>query len=140
MRQVEEQLAAVWLPAAPGELRGAVLTRVRRELRAGRWDQRLARTTVILLVLGVALNGGVAFRISGQHERSTSRVVSSNDRPSLLHTAMVVAEVTDAATGRRFAEQLAALSGRVLTADEAAAIDAAMERVGSSGPGNGNKG
>jgi hypothetical protein len=37
-----------------------------------------------------------------------------------------VAEATDAATGSQFARQLAALRGRKLTADEAAAIDAAV--------------
>ncbi len=55
-------------------------------------------------------------------------VAKSNTRQSLVDTAIVVAEATDAATGRRFARQVAAISGHELTADEAAAIDAAIDR------------
>jgi hypothetical protein len=49
-----------------------------------------------------------------------------NPRRSLVDTAVVVAEATDARTGRQFARQLAAMTGYKLTVDEAAAIDAAV--------------
>jgi hypothetical protein len=55
-------------------------------------------------------------------------MVQARSRQSLVETAVVVAQATDAATGRRFARQLAAISGHKLTADDAAAIDAAIER------------
>jgi hypothetical protein len=57
----------------------------------------------------------------------------------LIDTAIVVAEATDASTGIRFARQLAAMSGHELTRDEAAAIDAAIQREESHAT-NGNRG
>jgi hypothetical protein len=50
----------------------------------------------------------------------------ANPRQSLVDTAIVVAEATDARTGRQFVRQLAAMTGHKLTVDEAAAIDAAI--------------
>ncbi len=133
---IERQLTAVLPSGAPPELRGAVLTDVQHELRAARWDRRLVRAAVVLLVVGVGLNVAVGLRTAGPRIGSQPPVAQSSTRQSLVDTAVVVAEATDAATGNRFARQLAAMSGRELTADEAAAIDAAVRRVAA----NGNKG
>ena len=62
-----------------------------------------------------------------------------DSQPSLVATAIVVAEATDAPTARRFAHQLAAMRGRTLTDDEAAAIEVAVRRPTSRGV-LGNKG
>jgi hypothetical protein len=126
LEQVEWQLAGTRFPAAPSGLRAAVLSGVQLELRASRWDRRLAWTTALLLIVGVGLNVGIVWQESiagGSRARSRAPTAS---RQSLVDTAVLVAEATDAATGSQFARQLAALSGRELTADDAAAIDAAI--------------
>jgi hypothetical protein len=125
---LERRLAATGVQGAPGGLRGAVLGDVQRELRAARWDRRLARAAVLLLVVGVGLNVAISWRQDGAAGGSQQRIAKVNTRQSLVDTAVVVAEVTDAATGRRFARQLAEMTGGELTKGEAAAIDAAIER------------
>lgn len=136
LEPIERQLSGVRPRGAPSELRAAVLADVRRELRAARWDRRLARAAAVLLVVGVGLNVAMGWRSTGLRDGSRQQVVQSTERNSLVDTAVVVAEATDAATGSRFARQLAAMSGRELSADEAAAIDAAVQRAAA----NGNKG
>jgi hypothetical protein len=133
---IERQLTAVLSSGAPPELRGAVLADVQRELRAARWDRRLTRAAALLLVVGVGLNVAIGLRSTGSREAAPQQMARSNSRQSLVDTAVVVAEATDAATGSRFARQLAAMSGRELTADEAAAIEAAVRRAVK----NGNRG
>jgi hypothetical protein len=128
LEQIEWQLAGTRVPAAPNSLRAAVLSSVQRELRASRWDRRLAGTAAVLLIVGMGLNVGIVWHESiedGARARPSAPVAS---RQSLVDTAVLVAEATDAATGSHFARQLAALSGRELTADDAAAIDAAIGR------------
>jgi hypothetical protein len=133
LNQIERQLADSELLTAPRELRTAVLRDIERELRAARWDRRLAQVAAVLLVAGVGLNVAIASRTAGSHVRSQQSVAESSKRQSLVDTAVVVAESTDPATGRRFAAQLAAMSGRELTSDEAAAIDAAVRQVSRNG-------
>lgn len=72
-------------------------------------------------------------RVNGTGQLQVAR---GNQRQSLVEAAVVVAETTDAATGSRLARQLAAMSGRGLTVDEQAAIEAAVRRAAA----NGNKG
>jgi hypothetical protein len=48
----------------------------------------------------------------------------------LIETAIVVAEATNADTGRLFARKWAAMSGRALTEREIAAIDASNREEG----------
>ena len=91
----------------------------------------------MLLVVGVGLNVAIGLRSAGSRDAAPQQIARSSSQQSLVETAIVVAEATDAATGSRFARQLAAMSGRELTADEAAAIDAAVERAAHA---NGNKG
>ena len=123
---VERQIAGVRAPDAPNELRAAVLRDVQRELRAARWDRRLGRVAAVMLVVGVGLNAAVA-RHSNRAQQS--HLAAGSTRDSLIHTAVIVAEATDASTARQYARQFAALRGRQLSGEEAAAIDAAVERA-----------
>jgi hypothetical protein len=135
LERVERQLAQLRPRGGGSELRAAVLADVERELRASRWDRRLARAAAVLLMVGVGLNVAVGLRSDGAHDGSRQSMAQSSARQSLVDTAAVVAEATDAATGSRFARQLAAMSGRELTAEESAAVDAAVRRAA-----NGNRG
>jgi hypothetical protein len=131
--QLEERLAAAGL-GAPAALRAAVLGDVRRELRASRWDRRLARTAAAVMLLGVgwnALNVAIDGRGDLRAGPGTERVVVAEVRQdALVQMAATVAEATDAETGRRVARQLAMLGGRELSGEQNAAIDAAL-REGS---------
>jgi hypothetical protein len=123
---IESQLANVHPKAAPAALRAAVLADVERELRAACWDRRLGRVATALIMIGVGLNFTAGWRLGGSVNVRHENVAQSEMRPSLVDTAVIVAEATDAETARQFARQLAAMSGREITADEAAAIDAAV--------------
>jgi hypothetical protein len=137
LEQIERQMAATELPGSPVGLRGAVLGDVQRELRAARWDRRLARAAVVLLVLGVGMNVAMGLRSDGAGTRRLDQPQQAVARSSLIDTAVVVAEATDATTARQFARQMAAMAGRKLSVDEAAAIDAAVRRPAArSAPGS----
>jgi hypothetical protein len=123
----EQQLLSMRTRGAPLQLRSAVIIEVQRELRRARWDRRFARATALLLVAGVGLNSAVVWRMAGPGSSLSANVARSNSQPSLVETAVIVAEATDAATGIRFAHQMAAMGGRTLTADESAALDAAVQ-------------
>ena len=130
LEQVERQIASMRVVGSPIELRGAVLGNVRRELRAARWDRRMASAAAVLLVLGIGLNAAIG-QSDGSGGGKTPRARRSETRPSLVDTAIAVAQATDAPTGQQVARQLAAMTGRELTADEAAAIEAAVRRPAS---------
>ena len=102
--------------------------RCRARTAAARWDRRLVRAAVLLLIVGVGMNVSLTLVGSRSPELRASHVVHDRTQESLVETAIVVAEATDAETGRRFARQMAALSGRELTDQETAAIDAAATR------------
>jgi hypothetical protein len=140
IESIEKQMIAAHPRGAPDGLRAAVLADIARELRSSRWDRRLVRAAAVLLVVGMGLNGAVGMRGATSPSGTQPRLVQSAPRQSLVDTAIVVAEATDAATGSRFARQLAAMSGRDLTSDEVAAIDAAVRRPGSHETTNGNRG
>jgi hypothetical protein len=133
LEQIERQLADAPWPGAPPKLRVAVLSDVERELRASRWDRRLGRAAAALVLLGAGLNVAAGIGSSASGDGFRQPLVHSSARQSLMETAVVLAEATDATTGRQLARQLAAMSGRELTADEAAAIDAAVRRMGANG-------
>ncbi|HEX3599262.1 MAG TPA: hypothetical protein VHU84_03920 [Lacipirellulaceae bacterium] len=126
---IEQQIAALRPRGASVELRAAVLSDVQRELRAARLDRRLARAAVVMLVLGVGLNA-----VIGTHtDRSVQRQMTSRaTQNALVQVAVGVAEATDAKTARLYARQLAAMTGRALSVDDTAAIDAATERAAPS--------
>jgi hypothetical protein len=136
LEQLERQIASLRTVGSPVELRGAVLCKVQRELRASQWDQCLMRVAALLLMVGVGLNVATRLRMSEPRDGAHRLVARSGAGRSLVDTAVVVAEATGPATGSQFARRLAAMSGRRLTVDELAAIDAAVRRVTA----NGNKG
>ena len=94
---VERQLAGLGWPEVPSGVREHVLGDVRRELRAAGWDRRLGRAAVMLLVVGLGLNLAIAW-----HSNRTlqPRLAAGPTRDSLIHTAIIVAEATDAPTAR----------------------------------------
>jgi hypothetical protein len=128
LEEFERQFAAMQLSGSPAGLRGLVLRDVQRELRAARWDRRLARAAAVLLVIGVGMNVAMGIMSDGVGARRLDQGQQAVARPSLVDTAVVVAEATDAMTARHFARQMAAMAGRELSVDEAAAIDAAIRR------------
>jgi hypothetical protein len=138
LEEVERRLAGLQTNGAPRELQPAVLADVNRELRAARWDRRLARAAAVLLVAGIVLNLAIGFRPVSS--RAMSQPVASTRSQSLVDAAVVVAEVTDAATGSRFARQMAAMAGEELTSSEAAAIDAAVNQAVPQATKNGHRG
>lgn len=123
--EFERQLAIARPAGTPTDLRHVVLNDVERELRAARWDRRLARAAMVLLVVGVGMNASLALPGSRPSDARTGQFANDRSQKSLVETAIVVAEATDAETGRQFARQMAAMSGRELTDQEIAAIDAA---------------
>jgi hypothetical protein len=137
--EVERNLAALRPHRAPSELRAGVLDAVHRELRAARWDRRLARAAMLLVMVGLGLNLMLGMRPVKPSHSLPPDLARSTSPQLLVDTAVVIAEATDASTGSRVARQLAAMSGHELTRDEAAAIDAATER-GRNHSTNGNQG
>jgi len=125
--ELERQLAGLPPHGAPAALRRAVLADVRQELRSARWDRRLARAAAVLLIVGVGINGAIVMKPHTAVDQRPMHVAGERSPESLAETAALVADATDAETGRRFARHLVAMSGRELTVDEAAAIDAAIE-------------
>jgi hypothetical protein len=140
MDNLERQLAQVQPIGAPAELRGSVLAAAHRELAASRWDRRLARATVVLLLMGIGLNAAIGLRPSQRVDHHGGALADDRSRQSLVETAVVVAEATNAETGRQFARQMAAMRGRDLSAEEAAAIDAAINGESPHPTTNGDKG
>jgi hypothetical protein len=138
LEHVERQLAGLAPGTAPRELRGAVLARVQRELRGARWDRRLGRAAAVLLAVGVGLN--VSIGVRSMNSRDARQQIVRTSPQSLLDTAVVVAEATDAATGLRFARQLAAMAGLELSSEDAAAIDAALRAKRAPATTNGHRG
>lgn len=130
---IKQQVAGGQQLSVAAALREEVLRGVQRELRAARWDRRLARAAVVLLVVGVGMN--VASERFSRSIGGVARppIARGESRQSFVETAIVVAEATDPATGSRLARQLAAMSGHDLTADERAAIEAAVRRAAVNG-------
>jgi hypothetical protein len=124
--KIERQIASMQPVGSPMELRGLVLSEAERELRAARWDRRMARAAGVLLVVGVGMNLAVGLRLDKTGNGPLARSQQAMTRASLVDAAVLVADATDAATARRFARQMAAMAGRTLTEDDTAAIDAAV--------------
>jgi hypothetical protein len=135
--ELERRLIATRMHGAPAELRGVVLGGVHRELSAARWDRRLARAAAVLLVIGLGMNLAIGLR---SDRLSNGSLLAAPREESLVQLAVSVAEATDARTARRYARHLATLTGRTLTSDEVAAIDAAVEPGVSHAVLNGNEG
>jgi hypothetical protein len=128
-QEIERQLRLTAPADAAPELRGAVLAQMQRELAAARWDRRLGRLAAVLLVAGVGLNAAM-----GLNGESTGRatLAEAPSQESLVRTAVAVAAATDAETGRRLAQQMAAWSGQSMTNEQLRALDAAMAAQATS--------
>jgi hypothetical protein len=135
--QIEDRIIGVPIGEPPRTLRAAVLADVQRELQAASWDRRLGRTAALMLVVSVGLNAVVAWQSAGLR---SSSVAAGPTRDSLVHTAVIVAEATDAPTARRYVRQFAALRGRRLSGEDSAAINAAVERATPTATARENKG
>lgn len=122
LTSIEQQLAQRAPARAPDELRNAVLSDVHRELQSASCDRRLAKTAAALLALGIALN--TALMLDGESRFAAQGSVASDT--SLVQTAVAVARATDAQTARRLVHQISALNGQVMTAEQLAALDAAI--------------
>ncbi len=119
LESIERHLTNLPLPSAPPNLRSAVLKDVHRNLKAQRWDRRMAWAAVALLVVGVGINGALGWT----NRNSSASQTFAISRPDVItRAAVVVAEATDAETGRQFARRLAALSGATLTEHQEAEI------------------
>jgi hypothetical protein len=119
---LEQQLARTSPGGAPPELRAAVLGDLRRELASSRWDRRLARTAMLLVATGVAMNAAMVLDLGS----SAHGVRPRPSQSSLVQTAVAVARATDAETGRQVAQQLAAWSGRKMSPEQLATLNAAL--------------
>jgi hypothetical protein len=128
--ELERHLASARHVGAPAALRGRVLSDVDRELRAARWDRRLARAAVVLLVVGVGANAALVFDSGAKAKAPPHQLAAKDSQQAIVDTAIIVAEATNGETGRQFARQMAALSGRELTDQEIAIIDTATRDRG----------
>src|SRR3954471_758545 len=111
LEQFERQIATMRIVGSPMELRGAVLGGVERELRAAQWDRRLARLAAVLVFLGVGMNAAAGLQSNSTGVRHLARERRAESPTSLVNTAIVVGEATDARTAHQFAQQMAALEG-----------------------------
>jgi hypothetical protein len=134
---IERQLANSPVANAPAELRHLVLTNVRDQLKTQRWDRRLGRAAIVLVIVGIALNATAGWRSSAPPVKS-SFVESRPD--AITRTAVFLAEATDAETAREFARHLAALSGRTLSPQQEAAIQRQIETVSKTAIGHAKDG
>jgi hypothetical protein len=125
--ELEHRLAGQGVMPLSMDLRGAVLADVHRELAAARWDRRLARVAAVLLAIGVGMNLVIGLR-SDNSTSASRQIASVPSQDSLVRVAKTVADATDAETGSRFARQMAAMSGVLLSSEQSAAIDAAVKR------------
>jgi hypothetical protein len=126
LNMIERQIAELRAPNAPEELRAVVLGGVEKELRAARWDRLLARAAAAMLFVGVGLNAATTWYSGRTRLNATA---GGPARDSLVRTTVIVAEATDAPTARKYARQVAAVRGRQLSDEDAAAIDAAVEQA-----------
>ncbi len=121
---LEHTLAQSPPSGAPVTLRGPILAAMQRELAAQRRDWRIGQIAVALVVLGIGLNIVVGLQSMSVMHRSGELAVTSE---AIVNVATAVAKATDAETGSRMAQHLAALSGMTLTKDQTAAIQQAIK-------------
>jgi hypothetical protein len=124
LESIEWQLSQLPLASAPHQLRTAVLSDMRRQVKAQRWERRMAQAAVALLLAGIGMNAAVGW----QSRQSGANPAIADSRPeAIARAAAFMAEATDAETGREFARHLAALSGTTLDRQQEAAIERQIE-------------
>jgi hypothetical protein len=116
---LEQQLASSQSHQAPTELRTVVLAHVSRRLTAAKWDRRLGRMSISLLILGVGLN---LLMVEQQSSPRTNDIAHAPQPETIVQMGIVMAEVTDTKTADQFARRLAALGGWTLTDQQTATI------------------
>jgi hypothetical protein len=133
LESIERRLTNLPLPSAPASLRSTVLKDVHRSLNAQRWDRRMGRVAVALLAVGIGLNATAGWR--GRQPAQNPALTES--RPdAIARVAVLMAEATDAETGRQFARRLAALDGMKLSPQQEASIQQQIEARSKGVPGH----
>ncbi len=128
---VEARLARLQPSVAVNGLREATLMQVQRELHASRWDRRLSRVAVVLLVVGIGMN------VATVNERPTlptgglfaARPTMKSTTDSIAELAITMADATDIKTANIFARHLAVLGGFPLGSDQNDAIKREIDRL-----------
>src|SRR5947209_7864580 len=124
LEPIERQLASVPLAGASAKLRGEVLTSVRRQLAAQRWDRQLGRAAAAVLVVGIGLNTAISWR-GGQPP--LNKAVAEFKPDAITQAAVAMAEATDAETGVQISRHLAALGGITLSQQQQVEIQAEID-------------
>ena len=104
-----------------------MLRSVHRQLAGQRWERRLARFTIAVLLIGSALNWSVGWGDHNLH-LPASQFASRPSSQAIVEVAVAIGRATDAETGSSMARHLAALSGTPLSPEQAAAIDLEIQR------------
>jgi len=123
---VESQLARLRPAVSADILREATLGRVQRELRASRWDHRLARVAAVLLIVGIGMNIATVKKLPSFS--TGNQMAARPTTESIAKLAVTVAEATDIETANLFARHLAALNGFPIGSDQAEAIERELDR------------
>jgi hypothetical protein len=128
---IEKELARAVI--APAELRGEVLRSVRRRLAGERWERQMGRLAVAVLLVGVGLNWSVGWG-DGNWRPTGGSMAARPSSQSIVETAVAIGRATDVETGNEIARHLAALSGTLLSSDQAAAMDREIRQRINSAP------
>jgi hypothetical protein len=125
--QIEQHLARLHRSPPPIALRARTLKLVHRQLAGQLRERQLGRITIVILVLGIGLNWSVGWR---DRDWSTGRreIASRPNSDAIVQVAVAIGQATDAETGSRLAQHLAALSGVALSPQQTATIDQGIQR------------
>jgi hypothetical protein len=124
LEPIERQLTSMPLANAPAKLRGELLAGVHRQLAAQRWDRRLGRAAIVLLVVGVGLNAAISWP---GRQLPSNHVVAEFQPDAITQAAIAMAEATNAETGVQIARHLAALGGMTLSQQQQAEIQTQIQ-------------
>ena len=127
IHSIEHSLRSADLPIAPADLRANMIRTVHRRLSGERWERRLGRLAVAVLLIGVGLNWSVGWG-DRNWPAGHGEIAVRPKSDSIVVVAVAIGQATDAETGQRMAQHLAALSGTTLSAEQASAINQAVQR------------
>jgi hypothetical protein len=120
LESIEKELGRAVI--APADLRANVMRTVHRRLVGERWERRLGRLAVAVLLVGVGLNWSVGWG-DRTWQSAAGQIAARTSSQSIVEAAIAIGQSTDAETGSQIARHLAALSGTPLSSDQAAVID-----------------
>lgn len=135
---VEAQLARLQPNVALDGLRSATLRQVQKELRASRWDRRLGRVAMVMLVVGIGMNVVTVDKRPALPTEGQLAVRPTTE--SIADLAVTMANVTDIKTANMIARHLAALNGFQLGNHQAESIEREINRRLSPAVSNGKDG